>query len=82
MNKLLDLSQLPSPRGQRQWHNPADMHVRSVDVHIEFELRSHGFDVLEALLEVGACATDPDLDFVLDESGREFTEGADDAFEG
>ena len=50
-------------------------------MHIELELLTHSFDVLKTFLVIGACAANPDLYFVFDESGGEFAEGADDAFE-
>ena len=78
VHKLLDLSLLP---GQCQRHNPTDVHIRPVNVHVQFELFADGLDVLEAFLEVGTRAADPDLNFVFDESGGEFAEGANDTLE-
>ena len=78
VHELLDLSLLP---GQRQGHNPTDVHIRPVNVHVQFELFADGLDVLEAFLEVGTRAADPDLNFVFDESGGKFAEGTNDALE-
>ena len=50
-------------------------------MHVQLQFLADGFDVLEAFLEIGAGAADPDLGVVLDELGCEFSEGADDAFE-
>ena len=50
-------------------------------MHLEAELLADGLDVLEAFLVVGAGATDPDLDLVLNEERCDFADGADDAFE-
>lgn len=57
------------------------MHLRAVHVHVELELVADGFDVLKAFLVIGACATDPDLDVVLDEDGGDFSDGVDDTLE-
>ena len=69
------------PRNQRQRHDPTDMHIRSVNVHVEVEFLTHSFDILQAFLEIGTCTADPDGGFVLDECGCEFPQSADDAFE-
>lgn len=50
-------------------------------MHVELELLTYGFDVLETFLVIRACTADPDLYFVFDKRGGEFTKGADDAFE-
>lgn len=50
-------------------------------MHVELQLFTNGFDVLETFLVVGACTADPDLHFVLNERWGELAEGADDAFE-
>lgn len=50
-------------------------------MHIQFELFTDGLDILEAFLEVGTCAADPNLDFVLDESWCELSEGTNDSLE-
>lgn len=42
------------------------MHIRSVHMHIEFQLFTDGFDVFQTLLVIGPRATDPDLGLVLD----------------
>ena len=78
MNKLLDVSLLSS---QCQGHNSTDVHIWPVNMHVQFELFADGLDVLEAFLEIGACATDPDLNFVLGESGSKFSEGTNDTLE-
>lgn len=57
------------------------MHFRAENVHVQIQLFADGFDVLETFLVIGTGATDPDLDFVFVEEGRDFAEGADDAFE-
>lgn len=78
MNKFRDMSLLPS---QCQGHNSTDVHIWAVNVHVQFELFADGLDVLEAFLEVGTCAADPDLNFVLDESWGELSKGTNDSFE-
>lgn len=78
MNKLRDMSLLPS---QCQGHNSTDVHIWAVNMHVQFELFANGLDVLEAFLEVGTCAADPDLNFVLDESWGELSEGTNDTLE-
>lgn len=78
MNKFLNMSLLSS---QCQWHNSTDVHIWAVNMHVQFELFADGLDVLEAFLEVGTCATDPDLDFVLDERWGELSEGTNDTLE-
>lgn len=57
------------------------MHVWPIYVHVELQLLAHGFDVFQTFLIVGACPTDPDLDFVFDKSRGEFAKSTDDAFE-
>lgn len=71
MNKLLNVSFLPS---KCQGHNSTDMHVWPVDMHIQFELFADGLDILKAFLEIGACAADPNLDFMLNESWCELSQ--------
>ncbi len=69
------------PGNQRQRHDTADMHIRSVYVHVQLQLLTHGLDVFETFLVIGACATDPNRYFVFGQGGGEFSESADDAFE-
>lgn len=57
------------------------MHLRPIHVHIQLELCSDTLDVAKTFLVVGASATDPDLDFVLNEGGGYFAESADDTLE-
>ena len=78
MNELLNLGFLSS---QCQRHNATDMHIWPIDVHVKLKLLTDGFDVLETFLVVGACAADPDLDLVLDESGGKISKGTNDTFE-
>jgi len=56
--------------------------LRSVDVHIQLQLLSSRLDVLETLLVVRTCTTNPDLNIVLDQDRGEFPKGADDTLEG
>ena len=67
---------------QSQWHDTADVHLGAVDVHVESELLTHGLDVLETLLVVGAGTTDPDLDLVLVQDRGDFSQSANDTLEG
>lgn len=78
VNKLLDVSFLAS---QCQGHDSADMHIWPVNMHIQFELLTDGLDILEAFLEIGTCAPDPDLNFMLDESWGVLSEGSNDTLE-
>ena len=57
---------------QSQWHNTADVHVRAVDVHVELELLTNSFDVLQAFLIIGSGAAYPDGDFMLNQGWCEF----------
>lgn len=79
MNKLLDMRLLPS---QCQGHNPTDVHIWPINMHVQFEFFADSFDILEAFLEVWTCAADPDLNFVLYESWGELSEGTNDTLEG
>ena len=78
VNKLLDVSLLPC---QCQRYNAADVHIWPVDMHVQFELFADSLDVLEAFLEIGTCAADPDLDFVLNESCGKLSKGTNDTLE-
>ena len=78
MDELLDGGFLAS---QCQGHNSTDMHVWSVDVHVQFELLADCLDVLEAFLEIGTRAANPYLNFVLDEGWGKLSEGTNDTFE-
>ena len=78
MDKLLDVSLFPS---QCQGHNPADVHIWTVNMHVQFQFFADSFNILEAFLEVGTCTSDPDLDFVLDKSRGELSEGTNDTLE-
>jgi len=79
--KLLDTIVHPA-RHERQGHNTRDVHLRPKNVHAQPQLLADGLDVPQPFLVIGSRATDPDLDLVLEEEGRDFAEGADDAFEG
>jgi hypothetical protein len=57
------------------------MHFWAKHAHLQTELLSDSFDVLETFLVVGASTTDPDLDLVLVEERGDFTQGADDTLE-
>lgn len=57
------------------------MHVWAIDMHVQLELLADAFDILQALLEVRACATDPNGCLVLDQGRRKFSQCANDAFE-
>lgn len=57
------------------------MHIWAINVHVQFKFLADGFDVLQAFLVVGASAANPDVDLVLDQSIREFSQSADDALE-
>lgn len=78
--ELLDVGRLARDEGER--HDARDVHLGAEHVHVEAELLADALDVLETLLVVGAGTTDPDLDVVLDERGRDFPQGADDTLEG
>ena len=66
---------------QGHGHDSADVHIGAVNMHVQLQLLTHSFDVLEALLVVGSCAANPYLDFVLVHDGGKFPQRADDAFE-
>jgi len=68
-------------RNKRKRDDTGDVHLRAEDVHVEAELDADGLDVLETLLVVGAGATDPDLDLVLDQKRSDLTESANDTLE-
>lgn len=51
---------------QRQGYDPADVHIRAVDVDIQFQLLPDRFDVLQAFLVIGSGPANPNLDPVLD----------------
>lgn len=57
---------------QSQWNNTADVHVRAVDVHVQLELLTNCFDVLQAFLVIGSCAAYPDGDLVLNQGRCKF----------
>ena len=68
-------------RDKRERDDTGDVHLGTENVHVEAELDADGLDVLETLLVVGAGATDPDLDVVLDEERSDLAESADDTLE-
>ena len=78
-SKLLDIRLLTQ---QRKRHNATDVQLRSVDMHVQFQLLTDRLDVLQSLLVVGTRATDPDLDLVFVQDGSDLAEGADHALEG
>ena len=80
MHKLLHVAHVLT-RNERHGYNAADVHVRAIDVHVEFQLRADGLDVLQSFLVIRARAAHPDLDIVLIELRGELAQGADDAFE-
>jgi len=69
-------------RKKCQWHDTTDMHLRAIYMHIQLQLCTNGLDVLETLLIIGSCTTNPDLHFMFDKSTRDFAERANNAFEG
>lgn len=66
---------------QCQWDDSGNVHLWAENVHVEVQLFADGLDVLETLLVVGTCATDPDLDLVLVEKRGDFAKGTDDTLE-
>jgi len=78
--ELLDTSVVLS--GNKSERDDAgNVHLGAEDVHVEAELDADSLDILETLLVVGAGATDPDLDFVLDEERGDLAESANDSLE-
>ena len=69
IHEFFDMSSLAC---QRQWYNTADVHIRAVHVHIQLELLTNSFDVLQAFLVIGSCAANPDGDLVLDQGRCKF----------
>ena len=69
IHEFLDMSSLAC---QSQWHNTANVHIRAVHVHVELQLLTHSFNVLQAFLIIGTCAANPDGDLVLNQGGCEF----------
>ena len=65
-SELLDSILLLIARYQSQWYDTTDMHVWTKYMHVQLQLCAYRFDISETLLKVRPCATDPDLDFVLD----------------
>lgn len=78
--KLLDRS-IHLAGHERKRNNARHVHLGSKDVHVELEFLANRLDVLESFLVIRACATNPDLDLVLDEQRSHFAKSADDALE-
>lgn len=79
--ELLDVAFL-LPRHQRQRHDPADVHLGSVHMHVELEFLPDRLDVLQTLLVIRASSSNPDLDLMLNQKAGKFAEGSDHALEG
>lgn len=62
-------------------HDTRNVALWSIDMHIQLQLLSNSLDVLQSLLVVGTSTTDPDLNLVLNEHGRKFTESANNTLE-
>ena len=62
-------------------HDPRNVHIRAIDVHVELELLTHRLDVLQTFLVVGSSAANPYLNLVFDKGGGNFAEGTDDSLE-
>ena len=79
--ELLDcfLALLAGHKGQR--HDTTDMHVWTIDVHVELQLCSYCFDILQTLLIVGSCTANPDLNLVFNQCGCVFSESTNDTLE-
>lgn len=72
---------LQTSRDEGQRHDATDVHIWTVDVHIELQLLADRFDVLQALLVVGTGTTDPDLDLVLEQGGAVLPQSTDNTLE-
>ena len=79
--ELLDGLLIFLARHQGQRYDTTDMHVRTIDMHIQFQLCAYGFDVLQALLIIGPCSANPDLNFVFDERGCKLSKCTNDTLE-
>ena len=58
VSKFFDVRRLA--RYQSQGDDTADMHVWTIDVHIQLKFLADGFDILQAFLVIGTRATDID----------------------
>lgn len=72
---LLDIAKVLAQKGHR--HNTRNVHLRSINLHVELELLTNVLDIFETLLIVGASTTNPDIDLVFLENLRKFSESAD-----
>lgn len=50
-------------------------------MHVQLEFLADGLDILQTLLIVGTCSTNPDRGLVLNQCGCEFPQGANDTLE-
>ena len=66
---------------QGKWHDTANMHFRAIDVHVELQLFTRGFDIFKTFLVVGSSSTHPDLSLVLIEFRRTLPKSANDSLE-
>ena len=57
------------------------MHLGAVNVHIELQFCADGFNVFETFLIIRSSTSNPDLDFMFNQSGCIFSERTDDALE-
>ena len=78
--KLFDLA-LVSSWDECERDDSTDVHLWAKHVHVQFKLLADGLDVFETFLVVGTGATDPDLDFVLDEGRGHLAQSTDDTLE-
>lgn len=79
MDKFLDMRRLSGHQGQR--HDTTDVHIWTINMHVQLELLSNGLDVLQALLEVGTRSANPDRGLVLDQRRCKFSQSTNDTLE-
>ena len=80
-SELLDIILLLLAGNQSEWYDPTDVHVWTKDMHIQLQLCAYSFDISETLLKIRPGATDPDLDFVLDQIRSELSKCPNDTLE-
>ena len=74
-NKYLVSAKLPDkflvflPWHESERYNTTDVHIWSINVHVEFQFFAYCFNVLQAFLVIRACTADPNLNSVFNECG-------------
>ena len=69
-------------RNQSERDDSRNMHLGPVDVHVQLELLTDSFDVLETFLVIGTSTANPDLYLVFVQDCGNFTQRTNYAFEG